>query len=79
MDRQTLVAHEDVWGQEARQALHELPRLNSDERLLFDELRDNRLGVGVRLEQEYIKFSCLERALASIRRSNDSDSVNPAS
>ena len=66
MDRDTLMAHKDAWGHEPCQVLRDLPHLNPHERLLFDELRDNRLGAGVRLEQEYVSFGGLERALASI-------------
>ncbi|WP_460953518.1 DUF3322 domain-containing protein [Pseudomonas marginalis] len=66
MDRETLVVHEALWGQEVRQVVYDLPCLNIGERLLFDELRDNRLGMGVRLEQELIKFGYLETALKSL-------------
>lgn len=56
MDRDTLMAHEAYWGEEVDQVLHDLPRLTVDERALFDELRDNRIRKGLRLEQERIGF-----------------------
>ncbi|CRN01907.1 hypothetical protein [Pseudomonas sp. 34 E 7] len=72
MDRQTLEAHKELWGQESRQVAHDLPFLTPEERGLFDELRDNRLGSGVRLEQEHVGFGWLERALKSISQSPSS-------
>lgn len=66
MDRATLMAHTMQWGEEPQPSLRDLPRLTEDERALFDELRDNRLRVGVRLEQERIGFGWLQRALAAL-------------
>ena len=68
MDHQTLDAHKALWGQESRQVVHDLPCLTPEERRLFDELRDNRPGVGVRLEQEHVGFGRLENALSLISR-----------
>ncbi|MHC8398363.1 Wadjet anti-phage system protein JetD domain-containing protein [Pseudomonas sp. MDT1-17] len=56
MDRVTLVAHKNLWGEEADQFVHDLPNLTEKERVLFDELRDNRVRNGLRLEQEYISY-----------------------
>lgn len=69
MDRQTLETHKELWGLESRQVVHDLPFLTPEERGLFDDLRDNRLGVGVRLEQEHVGFGWLESALESISES----------
>jgi len=65
MDRDTLMAHEAHWGQEADQVLHDLPRLAGDERALYDELRDNRIRKNLRLEQERVPF---ERVIDVVRR-----------
>ena len=56
MDRATLLASVALWGREDKQTLRDLPRLSADEQALFDDLRDNRLGGNVRLEQELIGF-----------------------
>ncbi len=66
MDRETLLAHRPVWGQERDSARHlaRLSRLTASEALLYDDLRHDRLGPRLRLEQERISFSCLKAALA---------------
>ncbi|WP_219267369.1 DUF2220 family protein [Pseudomonas sp. Xaverov 259] len=46
MDHQALDAYKALWNQESRQVVHDLPCLTPEERRLFDELRDNRLGIG---------------------------------
>nr|WP_218644048.1 Wadjet anti-phage system protein JetD domain-containing protein [Pseudomonas gingeri] len=69
MDRATLMAHQALWGNEEKQATHDLIRLSHAERLLFDELRDNRIRPGLRLEQERIGFHWVRAALASIESS----------
>jgi hypothetical protein len=66
MDRQTLMTHQALWGTEESQELRDLTRLTRDEAALFDDLRDNRLGTQVRLEQERIGFGWLEAALADL-------------
>jgi hypothetical protein len=64
MDRATLLAHEAQWGEEPAQVLHDLPRLTSEERALFDDLRDNSIRANLRLEQERIGFAWVMRAIA---------------
>ena len=66
MDQATLMAHAAQWGDEPQPLLRELSRLTVEERALFDALRDNRLRVGVRLEQERIGFGWLQQALAAL-------------
>jgi hypothetical protein len=66
MDRATLMAHESLWGTEDDQALHDLPLLTADERDLFNDLRDNRIRNNLRLEQEFVRFSWIERELAKL-------------
>jgi hypothetical protein len=66
MDRDTLTAHEVHWGEEPDQMLQDLPRLLSDERALFDDLRDNRIRRNLRLEQERIGFQWVTDALSCL-------------
>ena len=66
MDRETLMAHEPLWGEEPVQHDGALDRLLDPERHLYEELRTGRLGTRVRLEQERISFSWLKRALRAI-------------
>lgn len=66
MDRTTLLAFESQWGEEEKQTLRDLPRLNPDEMALYDDLRDNRIGKNLRLEQERIGFGWVESALSAL-------------
>ena len=66
MDRATLLAFEDQWGVEEAQTQRDLPRLDADERALYDELRDNRIRPALRLEQERIAFGWVEDALSVV-------------
>lgn len=68
MDRDTLIAHKASWGEEADQVTHDLPRLTEAEGALFDELRDNRIRKGLRLEQERVGFQWLAMALEAVTR-----------
>ena len=63
MDRDTLQAHRLSWGVEDTPLRVDLPRLTADECALYDDLRDQRLGSGVRLEQERIGFGWLMQQL----------------
>lgn len=63
MDRTTLVANKSVWTQETAQYVAPLQHLTLSELSLFDDLRFDRLGRGVRLEQERISFGLVERAV----------------
>jgi hypothetical protein len=65
MDRETLLEHAPLWVRESNSYDGELPRLTSAERALYDDLRHNRLGERVRLEQERIPYGWLQRALGS--------------
>lgn len=67
MDRRTLLAFEAQWGEEARPTLRNLPRLNSDEMALYDDLRDNCIRKNLRLEQERIGFNWVASALLALR------------
>lgn len=66
MDRGTLIAHENLWGDEMEQVVHDLPNLTEKERVLFDELRDNRFRTDLRLEQEYVSYQWLKAALVAL-------------
>ena len=64
MDRETLMAHQSLWGREDAPHTGPLAHLNEQEQALYDELRQNRLDDRVRLEQERIPFPWLRRALS---------------
>lgn len=66
MDRATLQAFQSQWGKEDKQTLRDLPRLNTEEQALYDDLRDNRIASHLRLEQERIGFGWVESALLSL-------------
>jgi hypothetical protein len=66
MSRETLLAFKPYWGVEARPTLRNLTRLGPEEQALYDDLRDNRLGKNIRLEQEHIGFGWVESALATL-------------
>jgi hypothetical protein len=44
----------------------DLHRLTSEERALYDDLRDNRIRTGLRLEQEHIGFRWLANRLQGL-------------
>ena len=64
MDRSTLLAFESLWDTEGSPIDRQLPRLTAHERTLYDDLRANRFGRNVRLEQERIGFGWVRDALA---------------
>ena len=66
MDRATLLAFEMHWGTETKPTLRNLSRLTPEEQALYDDLRDNRLGKHVRLEQERIGFDWVTAALNAL-------------
>ena len=66
MDRETLLAHQPLWGDEPDPCDKDLARLTAAEAALFEDLRANRLGPHVRLEQERIAFGCLQKALGQV-------------
>ncbi|MTW20342.1 DUF3322 domain-containing protein [Allochromatium palmeri] len=59
MDRATLDAHRALWGVEDKPSRAELQRLTDEERALYQDLRLNRLGPNLRLEQEHVGFKWL--------------------
>ena len=66
MDRATLDAHAAVWGSEDTPLQVDLYRLTPEERALYDDLRDNRIRTGLRLEQEHIGFHWLAHRLEQL-------------
>ncbi len=66
MDEQTLLAHKALWGIEKQPETGTLSRLNSEEGALYDRLRHNHWGEGVRLEQERIGFDFLRDILRGL-------------
>ena len=66
MDRDTFRAFQPLWGTETAPADRELSRLTPDEREMYDDLRYDRLGVALRLEQERIGFGWVKEALAKL-------------
>jgi hypothetical protein len=66
MDRQTLVAHRELWGQEQTPSRADLSHLHPEEQALFDDLVHDRLGEKVRFEQERLSYSFLERSLKAL-------------
>ncbi|MFZ7127516.1 MAG: DUF3322 domain-containing protein [Desulfobacterales bacterium] len=66
MDRNTLMAHRNLWGREPRQENRELTRLTPEESALYDDLRRNRLGDQVRLEQERVGFDRIRATVAEL-------------
>lgn len=55
-----------MWGEEPEPNERPLARLSSDEAAVYDDLRLDRLGPRVRLEQERIAFGHLERAISTL-------------
>ncbi len=70
MDRETLMRHRPLWGQERAPDRFEgnLSRLAAPEKALFHDLKHNRLGDRVRLEQERVSYGWLQQALATCSR-----------
>lgn len=74
MDRATLDAHAAIWGSEDKPLRVDLHRLTAEERALYDDLRDNRIRPGLRLEQEHIGFQWLAHRLHLLDGTSASDS-----
>jgi hypothetical protein len=66
MDQETLLVHSLYWGHEPRPETRPLPRLSDVERALYDDLRQNRWGEHLRLEQERIGFAWVVEALRKL-------------
>lgn len=66
MDRNTLLEHFQLWVREDSPFNGDLERLTATERALYDDLRHNRLGDQIRLEQERIRYGWIERELGGL-------------
>jgi hypothetical protein len=65
MDRATLLDHREHWVTEPSPAAAVLDRLDTAESALYTELISNAYAQSVRLEQERISFSAVEKAVAA--------------
>lgn len=63
MDKETLLTHREHWTQEPSPTTADLSNLTQAEQEVYDALRDNHYGEGVRLEQERISY---DRILAAV-------------
>jgi hypothetical protein len=66
MDRETLLAHRDLWGREEDGFTGPLERLTEPERTLFEDLKAHIHADRLRLEQERIGFGWFIRALEGL-------------
>ncbi len=64
MDRETLLAHRPHWTTEPNPTARRLTHLTADEQLVYEDLVEDRYGASVRLEQERVPFSALQRTLS---------------
>jgi hypothetical protein len=63
MDRETLLSHRQYWITEPDPEKRDMSRLSAEESQLYNDLRYDRFGPSVRLEQEMVRFSWLKAAL----------------
>jgi hypothetical protein len=68
MDRRTLLDHEGHWIQESEPNSERLDLLDPAEADLYQDLVEDSFGRSVRLEQERIRFSAIERELRKPQR-----------
>ena len=68
MDEGTLLSHRDSWVEESESKRFkcELPGLSGAEQELFENLKSNRFGRNIRLEQELISYKALLEALKTL-------------
>ena len=66
MDRQTLMDHKLLWGEETQPKKGELSRLTTEEYALYEDLKADRFADRLRLEQERIGFEYLRAALEGL-------------
>jgi hypothetical protein len=64
MDRATMLGHRDHWTSESSPTAAALDRLDAAESALYADLLSDAYGPSVRLEQERIRFSAIEKAVA---------------
>jgi hypothetical protein len=64
MDRATLLDHRDQWTTESSPITATLDRLDAAESAFYADLLSDAYGPSIRLEQERISFSAIEKAVA---------------
>jgi hypothetical protein len=64
MDRATLLDHRDQWTTESSPTTAALDRLDAAESAFYADLLSDAYGPSIRLEQERISFSAIEKAVA---------------
>ena len=67
MDLHTFLRFKSLWVDERNPTLRDLSRLSMSERELYDDLRNDKYGSSLRLEQERIGFEWVRDALAKLR------------
>lgn len=67
MTEEILLAHRELWVDETKQHLSRIDKLSDDEFALACKLQSNYWRHGVRLEQERIRFSFVERFICSLK------------
>ena len=67
MDRETLLAHRALWGEEDRPVKRDLTRLLPMEATLYDALRTDQYARALRMEQERVGYAWVEAALLDCR------------
>lgn len=78
MDRDTFLAFKVLWTVERSPANRDLGRLTPDELALYNDLRDNKLGTRLRLEQERIGFNWIRERLCRLQSSRAPSSAGDA-
>jgi hypothetical protein len=68
MERGTLLSHQDHWTTEPSPTAAALDLLAPAESALYDDLISDTYGQSVRLEQERVSFSAVEKAVAGLAR-----------
>lgn len=63
MDHATLLAHQTQWVREPSPNRTELSHLTAEESALYRDLVHDVFGESIRLEQERIRFSAVQRAI----------------
>lgn len=71
MGRDTLMSHRNLWTEElsATRVLRDVPALDPHDQTLYDDLRYDRLGDRVRLEQERVSYQLVKQAISALHRS----------
>ena len=68
MDRETLLAHRQFWGEESKPTSRDLDNLRPQESELYREIVGNEYAKNLRLEQERIGFGWLQAALSNFEQ-----------